>query len=81
MNAIESFLGRNGFMPHGFCISWSPELLWSMVGADAVIATAYFSIPLAIHSFLRKRPDSGHKKKAVTIEIPAVATLVNACTP
>jgi PAS domain S-box-containing protein len=59
MNAIESFLGRNGFMPHGFCISWSPELLWSMVGADAVIATAYFSIPLAIHSFLRKRPDSG----------------------
>jgi PAS domain S-box-containing protein len=58
MDVLDSFLGRNGFMPHGYCISWTPELLWSMVGADAVIATAYFSIPLAIASFLRKRPAS-----------------------
>jgi PAS domain S-box-containing protein len=59
MALLESFLGRNGFMPHGYCITWRPDLLWSMVGADAVIAAAYFSIPLAIVSFLRKRPDSG----------------------
>jgi len=58
MDQLVSFLGRNGFMPHGYCITWRPEVLWSMVGADAVIATAYFSIPLAIVSFLRKRPDA-----------------------
>ena len=32
-------------------------MLWSMVGADAVIALAYFSIPLAILSFVRRRGD------------------------
>src|SRR5512134_3062322 len=59
MDQLESFLGREGFMPHGYCITWRPEVLWSMVGGDAVIAAAYFSIPLAILSFVRRRPDSG----------------------
>lgn len=59
MEALDSFLGRSGLLPHGYCITWAPELLWSMVGADAVIAAAYFSIPLAIVSFARRRPDSG----------------------
>jgi len=58
MDLLDSFLGRNGFMPHGYCITWRPALLWSMVGADAVIAAAYFSIPLAIVSFVRQRPDA-----------------------
>ncbi len=56
MDWIESLLGRSGFLPHGYCFTWSPGLLWSMVGADGVIAAAYFSIPLAILSFTRRRP-------------------------
>src|SRR5690348_13288221 len=55
MNDLESCLGRNGFLPHGYCLTWSPKLLWSMVGSDAIIALAYFSIPLAIATFLRRR--------------------------
>ena len=57
MDLLASFLGRNGYLPHGYCFSWSPELLWSMVGADGVIAASYFTIPLAIARFTRRRGD------------------------
>ena len=57
MDLLASFLGRNGFLPHGYCFTWSPGLLWSMVGADAVITASYFSIPLALMSFTRQRQD------------------------
>ena len=57
MDTLVSLLGRNGFLPHGYCFTWSPGLLWSMVGADAVIAAAYFSIPVAVISYVRKRPE------------------------
>lgn len=43
------------FLPHGYCLSWSPELLWTMVAADAVIALSYYSIPLALLYFVFKR--------------------------
>ena len=61
MDVIASFLGRSGFLPHGYCLTWSPALLWTMVGADAVIAAAYFSIPLGIVSFVRQRRDFSMK--------------------
>jgi PAS domain S-box-containing protein len=57
MDQIASFMGRAGFLPHGYCFNWSPGLLWTMVGANLAIASAYFSIPLAIVSFVRKRED------------------------
>ena len=57
MDFLESLLGRNGFLPHGYCFTWAPSLLWSMVTADAVIAASYFSIPLALWSFMRQRRD------------------------
>lgn len=56
MSSIESLLGRSGLLPHGYCFQWAPDLLWSTVGADLSIATAYFTIPLAIHHFVRRRP-------------------------
>jgi len=58
MEFLTSLMARNGYLPHGYCFTWTPELLWSMVGADGLIAASYFSIPLAIVSFVRKRPDS-----------------------
>jgi PAS domain S-box-containing protein len=61
MDTLLSTLGRNGFLPHGYCFSWSPGLLWSMVIADATIAAAYFSIPVAIVSYVRQRPENSHR--------------------
>ncbi len=58
MDTFMSLMGRNGFLPHGYCFTWSPGLLWSMVTADAIIALAYFSIPLAIISYFRRRPEA-----------------------
>jgi signal transduction histidine kinase len=43
--------------PHGYCLLWQPELVWTHVIADALIAAAYFSIPLAIIKFVRNRDD------------------------
>ncbi|MES2715231.1 MAG: PAS domain S-box protein [Pseudomonadota bacterium] len=59
MDTVVSLLGRNGFLPHGVCFTWSPWLLWTMVVANGVIAAAYFSIPVAIGSYVRRRPEAG----------------------
>jgi hypothetical protein len=47
----------NGFLPHGVCYSWSSGLLALHVISDSLIAAAYFSIPLALVYFVRKRRD------------------------
>jgi len=43
--------------PHGYCLLWRPELVWLHVVSDALIALAYFSIPVALVAFVRRRPD------------------------
>jgi len=44
------------FMPHGHCYYWRADLLSLHLGADAVIALSYFSIPVAMgHLVLRRR--------------------------
>ncbi len=55
MTASMSLL--ESFMPHGMCYAWRPSILWLNVISDAAIAIAYFSIPLALFHFLRKRLD------------------------
>ena len=52
-----TWLFERGFMPHGHCYYWRPDILWTHVLSDAVIATAYFSIPITLLYFLRRRPD------------------------
>jgi signal transduction histidine kinase len=44
-------------LPHGYCISGSPPLLWLHVISDALIALAYFAIPLSLVRFVRRRRD------------------------
>ncbi|MET0384082.1 MAG: PAS domain S-box protein [Burkholderiaceae bacterium] len=64
-----SFMGRNGYLPHGVCFAWSPFLLWGMVLADMVIAAAYFSIPLGILVFFRQRPEATFKRVATLFSV------------
>ena len=47
----------NGFMPHGHCYLWTPALIWLHVGADALIATAYATIPITLLMLMRRRRD------------------------
>ncbi|WP_446812208.1 putative bifunctional diguanylate cyclase/phosphodiesterase (plasmid) [Methylomonas sp. 2BW1-5-20] len=44
-----------GLMPHGYCIKWSPEILWTYVVSDSLIALAYFSIPAVLAFFVIQR--------------------------
>jgi two-component sensor histidine kinase len=57
MSLQDWLLNPSGLTPHGFCLSWAPGLVALHAGADAVIGLAYFSIPLAIAAFVKKRPD------------------------
>ncbi|WP_296535601.1 ATP-binding protein [Rhizorhabdus sp.] len=45
------------YAPHGYCLLWDPRLVWTMAISDALIAIAYFSIPIALVTFIRKRRD------------------------
>lgn len=48
-------------MPHGHCYFWKPEIVWLNAGGDALIALAYFSMPLMLFYFAKKRTDLTHK--------------------
>lgn len=57
MQALIDFLGVKGLIPHGFCLSWSPVLLWMHVLSDLIITFSYYSIPLMVFYFIRRRKD------------------------
>ncbi len=56
-------------MPHGQCYFWQTELIALHAIADGLIALAYFSIPLIIFYFVRKRRD---------LPFPAIFLMVGA---
>lgn len=56
LDSVNAFFAGD-YAPHGYCLLWQPELIWTHVVSDALIAAAYFSIPIALITFLRKRPD------------------------
>src|SRR3981189_3959305 len=57
MKEILEKLFSSDFMPHGYCYLWKPGLVWLHVVSDALIALAYFSIPVTLMYFIRKRRD------------------------
>ena len=54
---LGALLIQNGFLPHGYCISWSPPLVGTYVVSDIVIFLSYSSMPVALGYFARRRPD------------------------
>lgn len=44
-------------MPHGHCYYWRPEIQWLHVLSDSLIAISYYSIPLTLFYFVRRRRD------------------------
>ncbi|MBE9205752.1 GHKL domain-containing protein [Nostoc sp. LEGE 06077] len=53
---FNSFLSDN-FIPHGHCYLWQPGLVWLHILSDSIIAFSYYSIPLMLVYFVRKRQD------------------------
>ena len=44
-------------LPHGYCFTWNPTLLWTHVVSDSLIGLAYVSIPMTLLHLRRKRTD------------------------
>jgi PAS domain S-box-containing protein len=58
---FQQLLSSAGFEPHGHCYLWKPDILWLNVGSDALTALAYYSIPMALFYFARKRRDLAYR--------------------
>lgn len=57
MTEFLSQLFRSDLVPHGYCLAWKPEIVWLHVVSDALITLAYYSIPLTLGYFVRRRRD------------------------
>ncbi len=57
MSGIFKPFFDGSYEPHGYCLLWNPALIWTHVVSDLLIAAAYFSIPLALISLVRRRKD------------------------
>ncbi|MDZ8080211.1 MAG: EAL domain-containing protein [Nostoc sp. DcaGUA01] len=53
----KSLIAYKQFIPHGHCYLWKPELVGLHILADSLITLAYYSIPLTLLYFVRKRED------------------------
>ncbi|MEO7504212.1 MAG: response regulator [Sphingomicrobium sp.] len=47
----------SAYAPHGYCLLWRKDLILTHLVSDILIALAYFSIPIALVQFVRKRDD------------------------
>jgi len=57
MSIFTAIINTGNFLPHGFCIKWTPSLLWLYVVSDGLIVLAYYSIPVVIAYFVWRRKD------------------------
>src|SRR6266511_2185551 len=67
-------LFSSDFMPHGGCYFWDPAVLWLNVISDSLIALSYYTIPLVLLVFARRRRDLTFQWVFV-----AFATFILAC--
>lgn len=54
---LRRLIETERFAPHGYCLQWQPELIWTHVVSDTLIGVSYFSIPFALAYFMAKRRD------------------------
>src|ERR1700722_15784837 len=53
----NGLFSSGGFMPHGMCDLWQPGILGLHIASDLLMSLAYFSIPITLLYFVRKRRD------------------------
>ncbi|MBD2507719.1 PAS domain S-box protein [Nostoc sp. ATCC 53789] len=54
---LHNFFSTSQFIPHGHCYLWKPELVWLHLVSDVLTGLAYYSIPVMLVYFVRKRRD------------------------
>ena len=58
---LQSLAAPGDFLPHGLCLTWRPELIWTHLLSDILIGLAYFSIPVGLLYFVWQRQDLAYK--------------------
>ncbi len=56
-NYLSRLLDDQSLSPHGFCLLWRPELLWTHVISDALIGLSYITIPITLGFIVQRRRD------------------------
>ncbi|MDP5339565.1 MAG: ATP-binding protein [Nodularia sp. (in: cyanobacteria)] len=59
---LHNFLSSQNYIPHGHCYLWQKPLVGLHLVSDALIAIAYFSIPVMLIYFVNKRGDMPFSK-------------------
>ncbi len=54
---MQSLLDASPFIPHGHCYLWKTNLVLLHLISDSVIGLAYYSIPITLVYFVKKRQD------------------------
>ncbi|MEH2348899.1 MAG: PAS domain S-box protein [Nostoc sp.] len=57
MEFLNNFFSTSQFIPHGHCYLWKPGLVWLHLVSDVLTGFAYYSIPVMLVYFVRKRQD------------------------
>jgi len=57
MSNLSDLFSSSVFLPHGQCLLWQSGLLWLHAVSDTLITMAYYSIPITLGYFLKKRRD------------------------
>lgn len=57
MTVWSQLFSSSSFVPHGHCYLWQTNLVSLHVVSDALIALAYYSIPITLFYLVRKRHD------------------------
>jgi hypothetical protein len=57
MDFFRLLFTSGDFQPHGFCYQGNTGLVWLDAISDRLIASAYFTIPITLLHFIRKRRD------------------------
>jgi len=57
MEILRKLFSSGEFMPHGMCYLWTPGLIWLHAVSDGLITLAYYSIPITLLLFVRRRKD------------------------
>ena len=55
---FDQLYKTSDFMPHGECLMWTPQLVWTHVGSDLLTGVAYYLIATLLCYFIVKRRDT-----------------------
>ena len=73
MQTLIDLFSLKGLIPHGYCLAWSPLLLWLTIISDTLITLSYYVIPVVMFYFIRPRKDLLYSKIVVLIALFIVA--------